>query len=400
MSVLSQFVAGASAIGDLKAVATGVSVDSSADLLLQSGQEWLKSGAALAYGSGYAHLVSSWPGLLRHELLQEASIGLTNYYQRSVVHHGGNYVFLQPGSYQPLSYKATLDGLTSSATQCPSLPGNPGQVVLLIPAGANAGRVVTINSSGAAHYMNSPTGGSWTAGSTGLLTNSVVGAVKADGGLLVVGASAQNAAGRVVTSTDGITWTSWTPSIGISGAYGIFWSETAARFFHLCTTGTGVYSSTDGFTFTSITVSGGPSRSTLLSPNVIADNGSAVLLVNTTGGVYRWNGTAFASILTAGFTSVTNIGSTFYATDSSNLVWSSTNNGDSWGVVSYAPIGYAAWGDATWGRIFCAANGWLFTAETTSDSYIRFETAVPSRAAPDWISPGTLTAPMTHARIK
>jgi hypothetical protein len=76
------------------------------------------------------------------------------------------------------------------------------------------------------------------------------GAVNAAGtlGMIIIRSGASTTAGHIYTSTDGITWTSRTPSAAVGNIYSVIWSPVLSAF--VIRGVNGVFSTTDGFTLT------------------------------------------------------------------------------------------------------------------------------------------------------
>lgn len=403
MPDFSQFRPSGSSVGDGKYRYAGLGNVPSAALDIAGPEHWLKAANYVAYAADdHAPLLTTNPQLVRSEWKGEASASASSKGSHRVFHDGAEWVFSAAGAFAIFSRKAALDGSTATSTACPSLAAT-GRAVVRVPSGASAGRIVALNSSGAAQYMASATEGAWSSGSSGLQADLAWLATKPDGTLMMAArlATINNTSGDTATSADsGATWVNRTPT-GLAGATtvtALAWSALLAKF--LMAESYGVVSTADGYTFASENAGlGTPGAGCRFA------EGATALLVLTHGGtrLFASTGGAFAETTAppTTFTAVCSDGTDFYATDNA-LIYRSADDGVTWAVVSRLPAGAASGGgafsNATTGITLSAAGGALF-AISAGGAWVRPAQSMPT-LTPDLVGVEQLATPYTHVRIK
>lgn len=243
-----------------------------------SGKEYLRTGLIKAYSSDYLGLLQALPTACIAN--QNTSVASDSGWWGHYVAPGysyANYAYAPPSIYSlggniHLHYPTTSGGaggtyyaskFGSSLSATPTLEFAVPRNGTNASTGSNClfnGRIFITYYSydpniGWTNYIYSSTGGAYSTSYTGAVP---VGTFAQSPSLLINASNINStSAARIVTTTNGTTWTDRTSNVIIPGNQArFFYSTVASAFFYIGSTGT-IYTSTDGYTWTAQTAPSG-----------------------------------------------------------------------------------------------------------------------------------------------
>ena len=260
-----------------------------------SGKEYLRTGLLKTYNSSYSGLFSALPtacvanesaslvadsGWYGVYYARDYGFGIWNYDPPSVFYLGGNYHFWYP-TYAYVTYSGT----TYSVKYGSSFASAPTQDIAIVSAQTYTGDAILFNNrilgvfvdtAGGSGKIYSSTG----AGYSAVYTGSAYPRTFAASPSLVISAADINTTGspRIVTSTNGATWTDRTSNLNMGTQARLFYSTAAAAFFYIRDNGS-IYTSTDGYTWTARTAPTG-------MPTTVYGTTSTATVVDTATATY------------------------------------------------------------------------------------------------------------------